>query len=71
MNGSILQYAVVALLVVVVVVVVVRFERLCLQQLADTPDDELTYFSRQGWLMLIVFVIPFGGMLFLLRGRAS
>jgi hypothetical protein len=64
-----MQLAVAAVLAVAVVAVVARFEQRCLQLLADTPDSELAFFSRQGWFMLIVFLIPIGGMLFLLRGR--
>ncbi len=69
MTASSMQLAVAAVFGVVVIAVVARFEQRCLQQLADTPDNELALFSRQGWIMLIVFFIPIGGMLFLLRGR--
>ena len=70
MSGTLLLVLVVgAAVAVLVITVVVRFERACLQELADTPDAQLAYFSRQGWQLLIVFFIPLGGMLFLFRGR--
>lgn len=65
-----LQLAAAAALVVLGVIVVVRFERLCLDDLAGTPDVELQLFSRTGWLVLIVFFIPVGGVLYLHRGKA-
>jgi len=51
------------------VIAVVRFERLCLGELADTADVELQLFTRQGWTALIVLAIPLGGIAFLYAGR--
>ena len=56
--------------VAVAVVLVVRFERLCLRDLEQTRDDELLRFSRAGWTALILFWIPFGGILYLYIGKA-
>jgi hypothetical protein len=64
-----LQPAAAAALVVVGLVVVVRFEVFCLDDLAVTPDVELQLFTRTGWLALIVFIIPVGGILYLSRGK--
>jgi hypothetical protein len=51
-------------------VVVVRFELLCFRELAATSDDELRYLTRPGWIVVIGFSIPVGGILFLYCGRA-
>lgn len=51
-------------------IAVVRFERLCLSELADTADLELQLFTRQGWTALIVLAIPLGGIAFLYAGRS-
>ena len=64
------QYGVMAAVIVLTVVQVVRYERLCLDELAATPDSNLLYLTRRGWLVAIVFVIPFGGAAFLCFGRA-
>jgi hypothetical protein len=63
------QYGVIAVLIAAAVTLVVRYERLCLQELAATPDNHLLHLSRQGWLVAIVFFIPLGGMAFLCVGR--
>ncbi len=63
------QGLVLALLAVTAAVLVLRFEQLCLRQLAQTPDDQLRLFTRPGWTVLIVFFIPIGGMLYLTASR--
>lgn len=63
------QSLVIALLVVAVATLVLRFELLCLRELAQTPDDQLRLFTRTGWITLIVFCIPLGGILYLTAGR--
>lgn len=57
-------------LLVVVLVGIARFEVFCLDDLAATPDVRLQYLSRTGWVALIVLCIPFGGILYLYRGKA-
>jgi hypothetical protein len=67
--GSVQAVAAVAL-VGVVVVAVLRFEVFCLDDLAGTPDVQLRYLTRAGWLVLIVLCIPLGGILYLYQGKA-
>ena len=62
--------ALIAFLAVVVIVVVVRFEAFCLRELAHAEDYELLHLTRRGWTIAILFSIPFGGMAYLLFGRA-
>jgi hypothetical protein len=62
-------WAVIAL-AALVAVVVVRFELFCFRQLAATGDGELRYLARTGWIVVIAFSIPVGGILFLYCGRA-
>jgi hypothetical protein len=69
MNPATLQHAVLALVVVIGFAAAARFEMLCLKDLAQTPDEELRYLTRQGWLLVITFSIPFGGLLYLQCGR--
>ena len=67
--GIVQGFAAVAL-VAVVVVAVLRFEVFCLGDLAGTPDVQLRYLTRTGWLVLIVLCIPLGGILYLYQGKA-
>jgi hypothetical protein len=69
MNVDALTVVVIAL-VAALVVVGVRFELFCLRELAATRDDELRYLTRPGWIVVIAFSIPVGGILFLYYGRA-
>jgi hypothetical protein len=69
MNVDALTVAVIAL-VAAALVVGVRFELFCFRQLAATRDDELRYLTRPGWIVVIAFSIPVGGILFLYYGRA-
>jgi hypothetical protein len=69
MSFDALTLAVIAL-VAAGLVVGVRFELLCFRQLAATRDDELRYLTRPGWIVVIAFSIPVGGILFLYCGRA-
>ncbi|HEY5454960.1 MAG TPA: hypothetical protein VIJ96_05800 [Acidothermaceae bacterium] len=62
--------ALIAFLAVVVIFVVVRFEVFCLRELAKADDYQLLHLTRRGWTVAIFFSIPFGGMAFLLFGRA-
>ncbi len=50
-------------------VAIARFEQFCLRDLAQTPDPELRLFTRQGWTVLIVLWIPFGGLAYLSFGK--
>jgi len=63
------QSLVIALVVVAVAALVLRFEQLCLRDLAGTPEDQLRLFTRTGWITLIVLCIPVGGILYLTAGR--
>lgn len=69
MTGTV-QVAAAVALVVVVLVAVARFEVFCLDDLAGTPDVQLRYLNRAGWVALIVLCIPLGGILYLYRGKA-
>ena len=62
--------ALIAFLAVMVIVVVVRFEVFCLRELAKADDYQLLHLTRRGWTVAILFSIPFGGMAYLLFGRA-
>jgi hypothetical protein len=63
--------AVAALIALIVLLawLVARFEVYCLNDLASAEDAELRYLTRQGWSVLILLWIPFGGLLYLRRGR--
>ncbi len=63
------QSLVIALVVVAFAALVLRFELLCLRELAQTPDEQLRLFTRTGWTTLIVFCIPLGGILYMTAGR--
>jgi hypothetical protein len=63
------QDAAIALVVGVCVVALVRFELLCLRDLAQRTDQELNYLTRAGWAALIAVVIPIGGICYLYYGR--
>jgi hypothetical protein len=63
------QGLVLALLAAAAALLVLRFEQLCLRELAQTPDEQLRLFTRPGWTVLIVFFIPLGGLLYLTAGR--
>jgi hypothetical protein len=69
MNVDALTLTVIAV-VAAALVVGVRFEVFCFRQLAATRDDELRYLTRPGWIVVIAFSIPVGGILFLYYGRA-
>lgn len=53
------------LLFMVVVGAVIWFDLRCLADLRATPDHRLRYFTRQGWMMIIIFAFPVGPMLYL------
>jgi hypothetical protein len=63
------QYVVIALVVAICVVAVARVETLCLKGLASHGDQELKYLSRTGWTIVIVLVIPVGGIFYLYFSR--
>jgi hypothetical protein len=66
---SLLENELLLLLIGLVVFVVMRFEAVCLSDLASRPDYQLRTLNRQGWLVCILFLIPVGGVLYLLYGR--
>jgi hypothetical protein len=54
---------------ILAVVLVVRFEYICLSDLASADDSELRYLTRRGWLLLCLIAIPIGGLLYWRFGR--
>jgi hypothetical protein len=63
------QLLVVAAVCAVAIVVLARFELLCVRDLRATPDARLRHLTRTGWLVVIVVVIPLGGLWYLLDGK--
>jgi hypothetical protein len=59
----------IALAITLGLAAIVRFERFCLKDLAQAGDEELLYLSRLGWIVVIAFSIPIGGILYLYYGR--
>jgi hypothetical protein len=68
-NLSALQYMLIALAIALGLVAIVRFEVFCFKDLAQARDEELLYLSRIGWIVVIAFSIPIGGILYLYYGR--
>jgi len=64
-TAAVLFVLIVLALLVPFAVWVARFEAFCLTDLAKTSDDELLYFPRQAWLLIILLLIPYGGLLYL------
>ena len=69
MNPTPLEVTAIVLLIAAIIAIIVRFERFCLADIAQTDDRQFRYFTRQGWIALTIFVIPFGGVVYLLYGR--
>ena len=65
------QYAVVAAVVAVAVIAVVRFEVYCLTDVIRTDERDLRYLSRRGWVAVCLLLLPIGGIVYLLCGRAN
>jgi hypothetical protein len=63
------QLAILVALLAAAAVVVIRFERVCLQDLAQTPDRDLQLLTRQAWTALILVLIPVGGLLYLATAK--
>jgi hypothetical protein len=62
--------AVIALIsVATVAVLIVWFDKRCLDDLSQTSDMDLRYFTRNAWALLIVFTFPIGPMLYLRYGK--
>jgi hypothetical protein len=51
--------------VAAIVAVVVWFDSRLLADLAETPDQDLRYFNRNSWALIIVLSFPVGPMLYL------
>jgi hypothetical protein len=66
---SALELAALVAVIGVALIAVVHFEKFCLSDLAQTPDSRLAGLTRQGWLVLILFFIPLGGVAYLRFGR--
>ncbi|HET6210176.1 MAG TPA: hypothetical protein VFD94_07330 [Jatrophihabitans sp.] len=64
------QSVAVVLVVAVCAVAIVRFEVLCIRDLAGRSEQELNYLTRTGWAALIVLFIPIGGLCYLYYGRS-
>jgi hypothetical protein len=56
------QLLIVTPIVAAALVSVVRFEQLCLRDLAQTPDNQLRLFTRAGRTALILILIPPSGL---------
>ena len=67
---SISEYALLGL-IAIAVAVVIRFELLCLRDLAERSEAEVRYLTRTGWTIVIAFVIPIGGICYLYYGRPA
>ncbi|WP_433359370.1 hypothetical protein ACQPZX_24800 [Actinoplanes sp. CA-142083] len=65
--GATLGLATAMLLVIAAVVVVYRFLRLCLVDLERAPV--VAVLPREAWRLLILFLIPLGGLLYWRFGR--
>jgi hypothetical protein len=63
------QYAALLLVLAICLVAIVRFELLCLRDLAGRRDHELNHLNRAGWTVLIAVFIPIGGICYLYLGR--
>lgn len=61
--------AVAALAVVVVVALMIRFDSLLLKDLAQTPDDQLQFLTRKGWVVAIVAAFPLGPLIYVTYGK--
>jgi hypothetical protein len=49
--------------------VIARFDAVLLKDLAATPDHELNYLTRAGWVVAIVATFPIGPLLYLRIGK--
>jgi hypothetical protein len=52
-----------------VVALIVWFGKRCLDELAQTSDLDLRYFTRNAWALLIIFAFPIGPTLYLLYAK--
>ncbi len=52
-----------------IAVLALRFIRFCLADLAESQDVHVL--TRQAWTVVITFMVPFGGMFYLLYGRGN
>lgn len=65
------QYLAILVIVAICLVAIVRFEFVCLRDLASRRDHELNYLNRTGWTVLIAMLIPIGGICYLYLGRPN
>jgi hypothetical protein len=54
---------------VVVVLAAIAFWAYCLYDFASTPEQQMRTYPRQVWLVLLVFLNVFGGVMWLYLGR--
>ncbi len=60
---------VVLITVMAIMSVVVWFDRRCLADLATTSEQDLRYFNRNTWALIIVLSFPIGPMMYLLYAK--
>jgi hypothetical protein len=65
--NPIIEAVIIVAAFVALIVVVLRFVRFCLADLAQAPDVRVL--TREAWAIVITFMIPFGGMFYLMYGR--
>jgi hypothetical protein len=63
------QTTTVLLTIIVLLAVVVWFDMRCLADLSRTRDQDLRYFNRNTWALIIVLSFPIGPMLYLTYAR--
>ena len=63
------EYLVVALLVAGAVVAYLRYVSMLVKDINATPDAELQYLSRSGWIALCILMVPIGALIYLACGR--
>ena len=63
------QVFLIAIAVAAAIIGIVRFEVFCVGDLSQTPDTQLLYLTRAGWLVLILLLVPIGGIAYLYYGK--
>jgi len=55
--------------ITVLLTLVIWFDLRCLADLSQTADQDLRYFDRTRWVLIIVLSFPIGPMLYLLYAK--
>jgi hypothetical protein len=63
------QHLTVVIVVAIAVVAVLRFELFCISDLRSTPESQLRYLTRAGWIAACLLSIPIGGIVYLSCGK--